>query len=411
MAETRVRKAGEEQLSEVEVVALRSRFAQESKEAVTLAALAEAADLEVETVREHLRQIRTERAFLREATPAASNDRPSWYWVAVGAVALVVAGGVTFRRLQAENEGKLVYTPPVKMPAPSPLQQRGAVRQQASYLPQYSDGNVGRMPLGFQAVVAVPGLQQASPGIPGKLVPGPYAAQRDLIVRSIEELANSAAAQAKKFSPDPSVHKPPFMDSLQNRFTIKPGEFHFSVDGWAGRISGELKFPIGPGERVQIRKAVEGMLAEEKAAQELALGPAPRQGIVNPPPGYRIQFGGRRMDRQEGPALSFAPVSVDLVRKRLEAALLNAVERDASLPQGRWTEDAQREGQIPAPTRYAGMIEGPGGSVPFDIPAGPPSAVKRGIRDVATRAAGQMTAVNAQGDGVVRIQLDGKNRN
>lgn len=405
MAETRVRKAGEEQLSEVEIVALRNRFAQESKEAVTVSALAEAADLEVEAVREHLRQIRTERAFRREATPAASTERPNWYWAAVGAVALIMAGGITYRRLQADQADRFVYVPLIVLP-PAQTPQSATSRTQATYLPQFSDGRIGRVPLGFRAVAAVLGRQQTSLGMSGKLVPGPYQAQVEMIAQAIEEMANLANSESKTASAS-TRPQPPFADALQNRFSIEPGEFHFAVDGWAGRIVGKLRFPIGARERAQIRESVEGMFSQEKAAQESALGPASNEGIVTPPPGYRIQFGGRRMDQQDGPPLSFAPVPVDLVRRRLEAALLNAVKRDSTLPRGRWTENAQGERQIPAATRYAGLVEGPGGLVPFDIPAGPPAVLKQGIRDVAAKAAHQVTAINAEADSVVRIQGDG----
>lgn len=407
MAETKTRKVGEEQLSEVEIETLRARFAEESKDAVTLAALAEAAGLDRETVREHLRQIRTERAFEKEATPPKSPDRPNWYWAAVGGAALLVAGGITFRRLQADQATKFVYAPLI-VPTTTPnVSTQTRSRPQPNFLPQGSDGNVGRVPLGFEAVAAIPGRQQTSLGQPGKVVPGPYQSQLDQIVQAIEDLANHAHVEQARFPTQAPNVNAPYMDTFQNIFTLEPGQFHYAVKGWAGRISGELKYPIGASERAQIRKAVEKMFEDERVAQAKALETPSGRGIVSPPPGYRIQFAGRRMDRQEGPALSFAPVSVALVQRRIEAALTNAIKRDADAPEGRWTENAQSERKIPRPKGYAGSIEGPGGSVPFDFPSEPPSAVKRGIRDLAARAAAQVATVNAQGGSGIQIQLNG----
>lgn len=411
MAEAKLRQAGEDRLSEVEIETLRARFEEESREAVTLSALAEAAGLDRETVREHLRQIRTERAFQAAATPPKSAERPNWYWTAVGGVALVVAGAITYRRIQAERPVEFVYEPPMANTAPGSSTTTVRTTKMPNMLPSYSDGQVGFAPLGFDVVIAIPNRMQSSPGRPGKVVPGPYVAQRDGIVHSIVEMVNHAHADMAKF---PQMHrhevKPPYMDSQQNTFDLPAGTFHYAVKGWAGRIAGELKYPIGPAEQAKLRQAVEKMLQDEKQAQDQALGTAPRKGVVCPPPGYRIQFGGRRLDLQEGPALAFAPVPVAAVQSRLEAALENAVKRDGELPEGRWTENAQTERKMPAPKRYAGNIEGPGGAVPYDFPASPPSAVKRGIRDAAARAAAQMGAVNAQSGDVVQIRLDGTAR-
>jgi hypothetical protein len=414
MAEAKFRQVGEERLSETEIAALRARFDEESQEAVTLSALAEAAGLDRETVREHLRQIRTEQAFRAAATPPKSSDRPNWYWAVVGGVALVVAGAITFRRLEA---ARLVDYVPSKPQATqtTPLTSSTPVRtvKQPTMLPLYSDGLVGHAPLGIETLIAIPDRQQSSSGRVGNVTPGSFEEQRDMILHSIEEMVKKSHEEVAKYPKTmPQFRaKPPFMDTHLNTFTLKPGQFHYAVKGWAGRLTGELNYPLSAADRVKLRKQIDQMFADERIAQEKALGPAPRQGVVTPPPGYRIRFGGRRLDDQIGPKLAFAPVPVVLVQRRLEAALENAIKRDVAPPEGRWTENAQRERKIPAPKQYAGSIDGPGGTIPYDFPASPPSAVKRGIRDVAARAAAQMADVNAHSGDVVRVQLDGTVRN
>ena len=414
MAEAKLRQAGEERLSEAEIATLRARFDQESKEAVTLSALAEAAGLDRETVREHLRQIRTEHAFRAAAPPPRSAERPNWYWAAVGGVALVVAGAITFRRLEAERLVEYVPPKPQATQAGS-LVSSMPVRtvKHPTMLPQYSDGLVGHAPLGIETLIAIPNRQQTSSGRVGSVTPGSFEEQRDMILHSIEEMVKKSHEEVAKYPKTmPQFQaKPPFMDAQLNTFTLKPGQFHYAVKGWAGRLTGELKYPLSSADRAKLRQQIAGLFADERMAQEKALGPAPRQGVVSPPPGYRIRFGGRRLDDQIGPKLAFAPVPLALVQRRIEAALENAIKRDAAPPEGRWTDNAQRESKIPAPKQYAGSIDGPGGTIPYDFPASPPSAVKRGMRDVAARAAAQMAEVNAHSGDVVRVQLDGTARN
>ncbi|MGV3618771.1 MAG: hypothetical protein ACO1SV_25895 [Fimbriimonas sp.] len=392
MADTKMRQAGEELLTETEIAALRDRFAEESRAAATVQALAEASGLDENTVREHLRQIRTERAFRGDVAKAPPPDRSGWLLGAAAVVALVVAGAVTFRRLDAETPIRLAIRPAATGTGTSTIRSS----QESTSLPTYSDGRGYGTPAGFK--VAVVHRERQHVDQPNGVDPfaQPYAKVRDNLVRVIEALARSADREAIRmeglnFQRPPL--KTPFRDEMGNIFDPKPGNFHFAVEGWAGSVSGQVKFPLGAAERAELVKAVEGVLAEAKQAQEAALGPSKAE-IVGPPPGFRILFGGRRQDERTGPSLAFAPVDVGQIQRRLEAALDNAVVRDAGPPEGAWTENAQREAKIPAPDRYVGRIEGPGGSIPFDIPSRPTRALRNGIRDLAARAARQVVPVN-----------------
>lgn len=394
MAEERFRKEGESQLSDAEIESLRARVAGESEQAVTVGALAEAAGSDRETVQEHLRRMRTERAFQDETTPSKSSDRSLRYWAIAGGVALLVAGGVAFQRLQNDPAAQLANNPGT---SPAPVVQRDRNRLQASRLPFLLDQSIVKVPVGIEVLVVIPGQQLMNIRREGKVVPGPYKVQVDQVVQGIEDLVKHATEYTQGRPPQFAALKPPFMDLFENTFSLDRNEFHYGVKGWAGGVSEELKLPLGASERAKIREAVETMFEDERVAQAKALEAPSGQEIVSPPPGYRIQLAGRRIDQQEGPALRFAPISVPLVQRRIEIALEDAIKRDAEAPRGRWTENAERQEAIPPATRYVGNVQGPTGAISFDLPANPPLALKQGIRDLAARAAKQVATVNAQG--------------
>lgn len=407
MGQSRTRKEGQEPLSEVEIQALRARLAKEAEEAVTVGALAEASGADQETVQEHLRRIRTEQAFKNETMAVKPSERPYWHWAVLAGVVLIVAGGITVQRIRAEREKEFLFTPTYARNANSSTSPHMRARTEVTRLPQSSDEHVGQVPLGIEALVAIPVWQQTSPKLSGERMPGSYPAQVEQVVRAIEDLAERVTEDARKLPMSSPTPESPLMDAFWNTFDLAPNEVHYAVRGWAGKISGELKFPIGATERGQIRKAVEKLFEDERIAQAKGLEIPSGISVVMPPPGYRIQLAGRRVDRQEGPALAFAPVPVSRVQHRLKAALENAIARDGKPPEGRWKEDAEKDRKIPPAKRYVGSIEGPGGTLSFDFPAGPPSTLRREVQSLAVRAAGQVAALNAQAESEERIWRNG----
>jgi len=191
----------------------------------------------------------------------------------------------------------------------------------------------------------------------------------------------------------------PYRDSMGNEVTPRPGYAHYSIDGWAGKAEGWVKLPeagdafkeywssnqwAGRGEPEAFLKPLAEKMAPEleavgqglfKDANQRQMGALQVYGVditkgsVSPPPGYTVEFLGRRKDSQSGPTFAFTPVDETQVAKRLSLAIRNALYRDSQPPSGRWTEADRIASKAPEPKLARVKITGPGSTkYAFDLP-------------------------------------------
>ncbi|MGV3618769.1 MAG: hypothetical protein ACO1SV_25885 [Fimbriimonas sp.] len=381
MAETKTRHAGEERLTPAEVATLQARFAEAGKDSVTVRSLSETSGLDEAAVRDQLQRIRAEGA-VAPRTWSAAPTRPRWPFFAVGAAGLAIVAGIAFFR-QPEPAA------PVTLPN-RPTSTQTVVNEPRPATFQYGSG-MASTPPGVRVSISFNGRQHIGQDDGVRSFPQPYERQRDQIMNAIDALTQLAKDEEARNPTTAPNGK--FKDDFGNVVELEPGYIHVAIQGWAMMVAEKVRYPFNAAERAQLLKAVEKVLAVSRHAQAEGLKPS-QEGVVSPPPGFRMAFAGRRLDERSGPSLYFAPVGVASVQRRMEEALRNAVSRDAKPSLDSPPVDAPGAVGIPAPPRYLGEIEGPAGIIRFDIPSAPDAARDGAIRELAERAARQMVPVN-----------------
>ena len=348
--------------------------------AATVRDVAEASGLPESDVAAHLRRIRAESAF---AAPIVT--RPSALpWIALGALA--VGLGVTGWRLYADRP---VASLPLSSGTPA-IVVRTAFRSARGRPPalQWVGGpGLDRAPAGFRIETVGQRAGRVDQGT-GEVRALPYEVVRDRLAASAADLVSRTLAD------DGTAPAPPgtrYEDLDGAAFSPRPGFVHVSLSGWAGKEAGWVAVPLTGAGRADLSAMAERLLADAKRTQDAALAPVPdpRSGLVLPPPGFATRFAGRRLDVRRGPRVSFAPIAASDVAARLEAAILNAMDRDLRAPLGPWTGDAAQDARIPRPDRSHVEIMEPDGTIAAaDVPTRPgdPKA-GRIVRDLAARAA------------------------
>jgi hypothetical protein len=344
-----------------------------SSEHISLQDVAEAAGVSEEAARVHLRQIRAEKAF---DAPHSKREFPT-LWV-LAATAFGVAVVVTALRIRAFGGSNLDFHPGQRaVPVPRVLPGATAQTVITRPLPPVNSIATFSYPMGPDSPpsginVYVIGQRTSVTGqgpYTGRVAPMPYQVELDGIVRSVVALAEKSVELDSK---SPMPIRGAVRDFDGNTVTPTPGKVHYSFSGWPGHAQGWLAMPLTAEGREQVRQDAAKFLEKFKKEQDAAIDTSVNvhEGIVSPPPGFSIEFNGRRTDTQAGPHIYFVPIAEVAVRRRLLLAMENAMWRDGRPPIGRWDEDAAREAKIPKPDQSRVTIEGPNGSETFDVPSG-----------------------------------------
>lgn len=312
----------------------------------------------------------------------------------VGCSALAVAGVTIWARRPDSYSYPIWPTPPGIGQGPTVTWSSGQSNA-GSFVYEASQSGPEMSPAGFTTCVY--GRRYACKGDAGawQATVANYDRVRDRLVQSIEALARATSLKERPNDPSETREMRDFDGDV---FLPRPGYLRFTIVGWSGNVAGWLALPLGSKEHERLLAAATEALSRAKQAQDRALDleADPLEGVVSPPPGYRIEFGCRRMDVQEGPRIAFGPIDPKVVQKRLELAIHNAWVRDGRPPSGPWSGSATDEEKIPAPPVSRVAVDGPGGRFAFDIQTGDhwSDACAAAVRKAAAKLALQIDDVN-----------------
>lgn len=376
--------------TEGEIEVLHRRLAPDAAAFGTAASvrdIAEATGLTEEDVAAHLRQVRAEAAFA-EPEPARPSALP---WIALGA--LVMAGGVTWWRMRPATEVSAPFFKPTSVTSTGPVVVRSVATSPLAT--QWNMDGAPKPPPGFRVEAIGQTSDHLSDAESGQARALPYATVRDALVASAKGLVE-ATERAEVGSIAPPGTRYHGMDG--GIFSPRKGFVRVAMFGWAGSDAAWVPVPLDVQGVGKLRALAEAVLSSEKAEQDAALAPVadPTKNIVTPPPSFSVRYAGRRLDLREGPRVSFAPISREIVARRLEAAISNAVARDRRPPLGAWSGDPVKDAQIPPSKLSRVEVMGPDGLVSADVPtdAADPDATVRAVRTFAARAAVAIDSIN-----------------
>ncbi len=331
--------------------------------------VAEATGQSEEQVRAQLRTIRAEQAFA-ESSPGFR--LPVLPLAAMGALALGVAyialhqSPKPVRKVPYRARHAYPSYSSSQPPSPVPYQVREPANLESLGIVQHQEGPEAPPP--GLSIDILGRLDCSGYGVTANQTPPlNYEAECRWLARSAEALALREVQE----EPHAVQRGPgPYQDRWGRTFKPRKGYLYYVMEGWPGNVSGWIPSKLDDGARAQLLEAARKLLRGPKQEQDSALDllADPSQGVLSPPPGFTVEFYGRRFDRQVGPHISFVPLDPRVVRARLELAVRNAVIRDGKPPIGRWTEDRATEAKIPRPQLSHVEITGPTGSWKFDLP-------------------------------------------
>ena len=369
-----------------EIEALHRRLAPDAEEfdgAATVRDIAEATGLTESDVAAHLRQVRAETAF-HEPEPARPSALP---WIALGALAVGV--GVTWWRALPSFDAFVPPSTASAQPVVVPPVQATPLTT------QWNTDGAPRPSQGLRIEAIGQTSDHLSEGDYGEKRAIPYETVRDALVASATALVEATQTQEGEAAALPGTRYHGMDGGI---FAPRKGFVRVAMSGWAGSDSAWIPVPLAPEGRARLRELAVKVLSDVKAEQDAALVPVadPSSGLVGPPPAFTVRFAGRRLDLQEGGRVSFAPIPREVVARRLEAAILNAVARDRRLPIGAWSGEPRKDARIPAAKLSRVEVMGPDGLATADVPtdASDPGATARSVRAFAARVAAGIDSIN-----------------
>jgi hypothetical protein len=223
-----------------------------------------------------------------------------------------------------------------------------------------------------------------------------YEVERDQIATSLEALVRQVAVEDAKYREVVG----PVRDSFGNPVHPSPGLVHYAFDSWASVETGWLTSPVTSESRHEFKEVATRVLSEIKTSQDKALqtsGVNVSEGIVSPPPGFRVTYAGRRLDEQSGPRWAFDKLDPKVVVERLRLSIENAILRDKDVPTGPWRGEDQKTAKMPVPRSARVEVDGPQGIFRFDVsPRLSASARAAKLRNCLAPAADQILKENAK---------------
>ena len=375
---------GSTELTNVDVVRLQARLAAKHQSfepgegAVSVRDVAEATGMSESDVLANLRSIRAESAF-REPDRA----KPSaLIWIA-GAT-LAFGAGVTWFRLRSTEVPIPQLKPPVTVAHPELPDKYKTTPLVSMDLQSYPFAP----PSGLRVEAIGQSTDVLGDGMQAKVTPVGYAATVDGLCRSAEGVIAYLIPRDSDSRKQPNARYHGMNGGI---FSPRPGFVHLSMFGWAGNETDWIAVPLTEAGRNQIRQLAVNLLEDSKKAQDAALAPVadPTAGIVSPPPAFKIEFTGRRIDIHDGPARSFTDVPKADYARRLEAALINAAVRDRIPPRENYSGDSIADAKIPLPPRSHVEITGPRGTVSGVVPTvvGKDRELRSALKEIARKAA------------------------
>jgi len=334
--------------------------------------VAEGTGLPPQVVVRQLDQIRTEAAI---RTPAVSNNS---YLAGAGIVALLVGIWFIWQRSHPAETRIVWANQDLVQSSQRPIQQRQ--RPQPIFLPSNDISTEGDpVPEGLTVHAVEESTYYVKRGsfpqpVMKPIAYGIEAAQMErATISTVRDLEDPRRMSRPPYSPPNRQSIRPdatVRDLASVVFQLKPQSTHISLEGWPGVTEFWVPAPLTTVGEAVIHSEVEKFFEEARQTQNAALetNVDPAAGVLSPPPGYRIEFAGRRLDVQEGPRLAFADISEAQYAERIVLAVRNAFERDHRPPIGRWNVKPEIDRKTPIPkTSTVKMGRGPDAES-FDLP-------------------------------------------
>ncbi len=223
-------------------------------------------------------------------------------------------------------------------------------------------GGVGHPPLGFQVEVISneKGLRGDSPSV--QVFPTPYEYIANGLQRTAEELIRESRGLGSSGS------KVPIRDWSGNLYVPSSTKSSLTLSGWPGTSHVEVNSSLDAEGVHQIREAIQKLLSARKLEQDQALdlnAKPDEKGVIGPPPGLTVDFGGYQSDTRTGPRIAFAPIDLEVAADRLVLSVLNAMERDRAAVAGTFPGQPVAD-HLPEEARVA--FGEPPNLIEFDVP-------------------------------------------